>query len=121
MGTGVLLTICSLLYVIILGIVYFKKQKLNTYENKIFSKIIIANIIGLILHLSLFCLMAFMGTNNIYSIIVSKCYLVYLITYMILFTGYVYIISIKDRTNINHKYKLLMIISFVLLCILFRN
>ncbi|MDO5568743.1 MAG: hypothetical protein Q4G04_01340 [bacterium] len=118
MGTGVLLTICSLLYVIILGIVYFKKKKIDSYENKIFSKIIISNVIGLILHLSLYCLMSFFGTNNVYTIVVSKVYLIYLITYMILFTGYVFIISMKNKTNIEKKYKLLMICSLIIIILL---
>ena len=50
MGAGVLLTIGSLLYIIVLAIVYFKKVKLDSIENRIFKRIIISNIFGLILH-----------------------------------------------------------------------
>lgn len=37
MGTGVLLTIGSLFYIVCLSIAYFKKIKLNTLENRIFK------------------------------------------------------------------------------------
>ena len=37
MGAGVLLTIGSLLYIILLVIVYYSKEKMPTLENKIFK------------------------------------------------------------------------------------
>ena len=56
MGTGVLLTVGSFLYTIVLAIVYFRKSKIDTLENKIFKRIIISNLFGLSLHLLLFFL-----------------------------------------------------------------
>ena len=105
MGTGVLLTIGSLFYVTVLSVAYFKKMKLNTLENRIFKRIIISNIFGLLLHLILFCMMHFIGTDNISTIIISKLYLVYLITYMTLFTIYTLIISTKNRTFLEENFR----------------
>lgn len=115
MGAGVLLTIGSLLYIIVLAIVYFKKVKLDSIENRIFKRIIISNIFGLILHLILFCLMLYVGTENISTIVVSKLYLVYLITYMSLFTFYVFAISAKEKVYIVQNFK--KIIAIVVLII----
>lgn len=115
MGAGVLLTIGSLFYIIVLGIVYFKKIKINSLENRIFKRIIISNILGLVLHLLLFCLMIYVGTENVITIIVSKLYLVYLVTYMILFTDYVFIISSKNKEVIESNFNKLMFISFVVI------
>lgn len=115
MGAGVLLTIGSLLYIIVLAIVYFKKVKLDSIENRIFKRIIISNIFGLILHLVLFCLMLYVGTENVYTIVVSKLYLVYLITYMSLFTFYVFAISAKEKVYIVQNFK--KIIAIVVLII----
>lgn len=115
MGAGVLLTIGSLLYIIVLAIVYFKKVKLDSIENRIFKRIIISNIFGLILHLVLFCLMLYVGTESISTIVVSKLYLVYLITYMSLFTFYVFAISAKEKEYIVQNFK--KIIAIVVLII----
>lgn len=115
MGAGVLLTIGSLLYIIVLAIVYFKKVKLDSIENRIFKRIIISNIFGLILHLILFCLMLYVGTESISTIVVSKLYLVYLITYMSLFTFYVFAISAKEKVYIVQNFK--KIIAIVVLII----
>lgn len=124
MGTGVLLTIGSLFYVVCLSIAYFKKIRLNTLENKIFKRIIISNICGLILHLILFCMMTFVGTSSIYTIIISKLYLVYLITYMTLFTVYAFIISAKNRNFLEDNFKklilgVILIISLISLFIFY--
>lgn len=117
MGTGVLLTIGSLFYVTVLSVVYFKKMKLNTLENRIFKRIIISNICGLLLHLILFCMMCFIGIDNIYTIIISKLYLVYLITYMTLFTIYTLIISTKNRTFLEENFRKIIIGGILIITI----
>ena len=53
MGAGVLLTIGSLLYIILLVIVYYSKEKMPTLENKIFKMIMMTSLIGIIIHLFL--------------------------------------------------------------------
>ena len=117
MGTGVLLTIGSLFYVTVLSVAYFKKTKLNTLENRIFKRIIISNICGLLLHLILFCMMHFIGTDNIYTIIISKLYLVYLITYMTLFTIYTFIISTKDRPFLEENFRKIIMSGILIITI----
>lgn len=118
MGTGVLLTIGSLFYVVFLSVAYFKKIKMNTLENKIFKRIIISNICGLALHLILFCMMTFVGTSSIYTIIISKLYLVYLITYMSLFTVYTFVISAKNRNFLEDNFKKIMVCIILIIILI---
>ena len=65
MGAGVLLTIGSLLYIILLVIVYYSKEKMPTLENKIFKMIMMTSLVGIIIHLFLYMLMIGIGTSNI--------------------------------------------------------
>ena len=39
----------SLVYIILIAIVYFSKQHLDNYDNKLYSIIIVVNILGLII------------------------------------------------------------------------
>ena len=115
MGAGVLLTIGSLLYIILLVIVYYSKEKMPTLDNKIFKMIMMTSLIGIIIHLFLYMLMIGIGTSNIITILISKLYLVYLVTWMILFTLYVFIISSKDKQTIEKTYKNVMQIIVVVI------
>ena len=115
MGAGVLLTIGSLLYIILLVIVYYSKEKMPTLDNKIFKMIMMTSLIGIIIHLFLYMLMIGIGTSNIITILISKLYLVYLVTWMILFTLYVFIISSKNKQTIEKTYKNVMQIIVVVI------
>ena len=115
MGAGVLLTIGSLLYIILLVIVYYSKEKMPTLENKIFKMIMMTSLVGIIIHLFLYMLMIGIGTSNIITILISKLYLVYLVTWMTLFTLYVFIISSKDKQTIEKTYKNVMQIIVVVI------
>ena len=115
MGAGVLLTIGSLLYIILLVIVYYSKEKMPTLDNKIFKMIMMTSLIGIIIHLFLYMLMIGIGTSNIITILISKLYLVYLVTWMTLFTLYVFIISSKDKQTIEKTYKNVMQIIVVVI------
>ena len=117
MVTGVLLTVGSFFYTIVLAIVYFRKSKIDTLENKIFKRIIISNLFGLSLHLLLFLLMFYIGTESILTLIFTKLYLVYLISYMVLFTFYVFSISSNKRDIIELEFK--KYILYVVMVILF--
>lgn len=112
---GVFLQILSLLYILALSFVYFKKEKVKTVENKIFSKIVICNIFGLLVHISLYVLITNIGIESFITIFVSKIYLIYLISYMIFFTLYDLIISIKNKDLAIKKYNLYNILSVIII------
>ena len=77
-------------------VAYFSKKRLNSYENKVYSWLIISNFFGLVIEL--FCNIT--AKVNIlpgaFNILLTKLYLMYLILWIILFTNYIIIISVKD-------------------------
>ena len=90
--------IFSAIYLIVLIIIYFSKKRINSIENKIFSSLIITNLIGVILDLISTSTALYMK-DAIWLNIVSKFYLVYLITWLLIFSLYVYYISTTTKKN----------------------
>ena len=91
--------IISFIYVAMTAVIYFTKKKLDTIENRIFTKIIIANIVGVCLDFSSVCL-AFYSDHGILFRTINKLYLIYLLTWVSLFTIYTINISMsKEKAN----------------------
>lgn len=109
--------ICSLFYIVLLMIIFFSKDKIKSKENKIFSILIVSNFIGLLLDLTS-TYMALTDVNNPLLNFISKLYLVYLLTWISLFTFYTFVIS-YSKNNSNEfsktkKYKSVKKFSIIL-------
>lgn len=97
--------IISFIYISLVMIIYFKKERIDTRENKLFSKLLIISFIGIILD---FCsvYMAFNNSHGIIFRIINQLYLVYLLTWISLIT--IYSITISSKKG--HDNKLVSII-----------
>jgi hypothetical protein len=82
-------------------IIYFSKKRLGTVENKIYIILAVTNLIGLILDISSVYTISNMSQYPILNKFVSKAYLVYLLSWMFLFTIYVFIISTNKKSDKN--------------------
>ena len=96
-------TIYSLFYSVLLNIVYFASKRLVTFENKIFEKLMITNLIGVILAIGSYFTIVNIDKYPIFNVIVSKGYIVYLLTWITLFSVYIFAISIDDSKNRKKK------------------
>ena len=111
-------TIYSLFYSVLLNIVYFARKRLVTFENKIFEKLMITNLIGVILAIGSYFTIVNIDKYPIFNVIVSKGYIVYLLTWITLFSVYIFAISIDDSKN--RKKKITRIIKgFSILYVIF--
>ena len=99
------LQISSLIYLCILFVVYISKERINSIENKIFKAIMVSNIVGLIIELGCFITVTNMNKIPLINSIVTKLLLVYYLTYILLFTAYVFIISYKKVAEPEKKEK----------------
>ena len=123
MKIGMSVIACSFFYILLLAIVYFNKERLKTYENKLYSILLFSNIIGLFLEFA--CCLTVKNMNLIPFInkVTNRIYLIYFVTYIIIFTNYVYYVSFnngkRQKFIINSKivFSLIYIVSalFVLL------
>ena len=94
---GNFFTICSAFYILLLIIVFFSKKRLESIENKIYSWLIVTNFFGVILAIFAFMTMINHKTFGILNDFVSKTYLLYLLTWITLFSIYVFVIVYKSK------------------------
>lgn len=109
--------ICSLFYIVLLMVIFFSKDKIKSKENKIFSILIVTNFVGLLLDLAS-TYMALTDLNNPLLNFISKLYLVYLLTWISLFTFYTFVISYSKNNSTEFskttKYKNVKQVSLIL-------
>ncbi len=101
MVIGVSVISCSLVYSIILAIIFFKKGKVKNFETNIYSSLLLMNIIGLILEL---CCCATVSNIEIFgkiNEIINRIFLMYYITFITTFTIYIYYITFNKDDKLS--------------------
>ena len=121
-------TLLSLIYIILLTIVYFSKPRAKNLETKIYSYIVVTCLIGCIVSLGTYYFMFHIDMYPILNEIFARSYLLFILTYTSLVSYYVLAISINDKLSDERKEKYifyskvavmaLTIFSFVLALIL---
>ena len=105
---GITVNCCMLLFCLIVGIVYFSKGKIKNIENKLYSRLFVITIVGLLVELSCFFFVAHMNISSTYHLIneiINRIFLIYLLLWEFLFTEYIFFISFESRTMFKDKLK----------------
>lgn len=112
-----LFQIASILYIVLIMIIYFGKKRLKTLENKIYISLVIVSFITLLLDVSSVYFGLFMPEKN-FSNYLCKLYLVGIVGWVIDFTYYIYVISSKKSKNDPNYFKKILYytISIFILC-----
>ena len=107
---------CSLIYSLILILVYFKKKHINSNETKVFSTMLVLNSFGLVCELCCALLGNFYDPGFILCKIATKIYMIYLLTFLLYMTFYIYVVCYaSNNNNFNEKYyKFLKKISIII-------
>lgn len=103
--------ISSLFYNMLVTIIYFHKEKIKTKENKIYSLLIIINLIGIIIDMSSVT-MARLGIHNALFFIINKVYMLYLLCWITTFTYYILTISLDEKYHDRLK-KIVSVITII--------
>lgn len=98
MNSNMFFTIASLVYSILLISIYFSKKRLNNFENKIYALLVITNLIGIIIEIA-GVFVAFYTNNEILNYVVPRMILMYFVSWLFLFTTYVFFISYNSYKN----------------------
>ena len=98
---GASFIICSMFYSALLMVLYFTKKKINTRENQVYEAIIITNFVGLVI--ALFCYLVTLKQEQfpLLTAILNRGYLIYLLTWIMLFVYYTFIVSFKKKINLH--------------------
>lgn len=95
--SSVSFSICSFIYLIIFGVVYFTKNRINLVENKVYTCLLITTIIGLSIDIIGYFSFQYGVVDSIINILIAKVYLIYYFTWTLLLTVYTFIISTKSK------------------------
>jgi len=112
--------ICTLIFTILVSIIFFSKKRINLAENKIYAFLLIISSIGLVLEL-LCCYFVYNKDvtllHGFINNVVCKLFLVYMLTWLISFAFYIYYISFKQKNKILEIPNVLKIIYCIFLLI----
>lgn len=115
MNISLAFLLISLIYSIFLNIIFRMKKHISTVETSIFSLLLVLNLIGIFLEISCILTIFKLGTSSIITIICNRLFLLYLISFVILFGFYTYYIILGLN---NEKLKKLGIFGAVLLFVI---
>ena len=91
----VILSICSLMYVLIFIVVYFGKKRIELEENKVYSMLLITTACGLIIDIAGYFSFKLLAPESFINITIAKLYLIYYFTWAYIITIYTNIISFQ--------------------------
>lgn len=107
--------LCGFIFSCFLNIIYFSKKHVKTGETKIFSILLIVNLISLASELACSYIGYTFLENTIYTHVMTKIYLICLMTFLLYMTLYIYIICYVESKRENKKrYKKLKILSYII-------
>lgn len=92
-------TIFSMIYMLLLAIVYFSKRRIPTVENKIYSKLVVLSCIGIILDAISSLFVVFSITDSYLFVVVTKMMFCYYILWSGVLLSYTVTVSLNSRKN----------------------
>ena len=116
MSIGNSYIISSMIFLIIIGSVYFLKQKINNEENIIYSRLLIISIIGCIVAIPTYYLVKDSASYGVWAEIISKLYLLFLLSWTFYFSLYLLVLiknEMKMADIIVKKSKIIYVLYFV--------
>lgn len=114
-------SICSFIFVLMFIIFYFSKERLNTLDTKMYSYILVTNIIGIMIDVFGYFIFKIYGSESFISIMVSKFYLVYYFLWAYFFLLYIFVISFREKTEylLQKKFtKTTIILTSLFICLI---
>ena len=112
--------ITSFIYLLLIAFIYFSKERINNEDNKIYSRIIILNIIGVLIDTTQYLLTSY-NVMGLIMPIITKSFLIYISIWTSLLVKYTANLNKTDKQfkkNINFILKLICIFSILLIIIL---
>ena len=114
-------SICSFIFVLMFIIFYFSKERLNTLDTKMYSYILVTNIIGIMTDVFGYFIFKIYGSESFISIMVSKFYLVYYFLWAYFFLLYIFVISFREKSEylLQKKFtKTIIILTSLFICLI---
>lgn len=109
--------VLSLIYIIILLIIYFSKKRIDLFENKVVSTLMIINAIGLMLEILCYVVLVFLKIQDTTpGIFILKSYVYYMYVFDWVLTGYICMLTNKKHDIENYDKKRYYKKSLIVFC-----
>ncbi len=127
MVIGITFICCTLLYSIMLTIVYYRKPRISSVENKIYSVLVRMNVFGLLLELACSYFVYVNGTtpfNSLMCMLCNRLFIVYLLSWEVIFALYIFFVSFGQDMKVrdflkNHSKDVKFLLIFCFMIMLF--
>ena len=111
---NVTISICCFIFLFILAVVYFSKEKIKNVDNKIFSIMLIINLIGIFIDIFGYFSFQTYSIDSFVNKIIAKVYLIYYLSYGFCLFCYIYNVTFKN-INIVKKRVIPILLAVVLI------
>lgn len=109
-----MLLIISFIYISFVSIIFFRQKHVETIELRIFSKLLILNVIGLIAEMLAKATTLIISNESIITIAVCHFYLIYLVWFSIFMGEYVYSVSVNKDNGKDDRNKYVLRLGWLL-------
>ena len=110
------------IFIILLYIIFISKTRVNSLENKIFRILIFTNLLGYISEIILQFGIRFLPEDSLFTIILSKVYVLYIAAWFGIFSIYTCLVTQKSDEELHFErtedYKLIKYIHIIIMIIL---
>lgn len=117
--TYIYIIVFSLVFSIVLNIVYFKKNHLDTRETRYYSILLIINFIGLLAEMLCTIVGNTFPVNTIVPHICTKLFMCYLTGFTVIMSLYIYSLCLVDKEALFNKIKKISVYFLVLSVLIF--
>ncbi len=115
MSTGISFIISGICISLLINIVYFSKERISSYETKIYGYLTFANLVGLLIEYGCSILVPLDYVSITFKNFFVKSYLIYLVGWSILFFYYVIIGNKENYFEIRSKLQKITTILFAIM------
>ena len=111
---SVYFSVCCLIFLVIISYFYYSKSRLNNVDNRLFSILLITNLIGIIIDVVGYLFFQVFPLDSIINKLIAKVYLIYYLCYTFTLLLYIYNVSFKNLFKIISK----VLIGFIVICLI---
>ena len=102
----------SMLYIAFLNVMFLKKGHIKTFELDTFGKLITLNLVGILLEFGCIFTIKY-SSSEILIEIVNRLFLLYLVTFVFLFSLYVFSISFDKANKKNNTLRMIIMLMYL--------
>lgn len=111
---SVYFSVCCLIFLAIIAYFYYSKSRLNNVDNRLFSILLITNLIGIVIDVVGYLFFQVFSLESTINKTIAKVYLIYYLCYTFILLLYIYNVSFKNLFKIISK----VLIGFSLICLI---